>query len=241
MRLSTVFPTALLAASTYASQDAAASQAEDPIPAGAIWTAKWNTVDLQPYTQQCLNRNTYTAKIYKLSERTSPTFSPPFPSFPSPIFVQTLMQKNTVYPDLKDFAPDLKIFYNKQLYAGSWSGVDTHGTARELIQMDLHSVPYKVREWLKANPKQKHFSVQGDNMFFAPGAIYPILPLWVDEPDDLDCEGVFDELDVYSADVGDGKVVGKVAHSASGKEVEFTVEAMVLKKKGKAPTRKDEL
>jgi hypothetical protein len=35
--------------------------------------------------------------------------------------------------------------------------------------------------------------------------------------------------------------VGKVAHSASGKEVEFTVEAMVLKKKGKAPTRKDEL
>jgi hypothetical protein len=96
MRLSTVFPTALLAASTYASQDAAASQAEDPIPAGAIWTAKWNTVDLQPYTQQCLNRNTYTAKIYKLSERTSPTFSPPFPSFPSPIFVQTLTQKNSL-------------------------------------------------------------------------------------------------------------------------------------------------
>jgi hypothetical protein len=83
MKLLTLLPTALLAASTYASQEdpAAASQAEDPIPAGAIWTAKWNTVDLQPYTQQCLNRNTYSAKIYKLSERTSPTI--PQLSFPS--------------------------------------------------------------------------------------------------------------------------------------------------------------
>jgi hypothetical protein len=111
------------------------------------------------------------------------------------------------------------------------------------MHMDLHSIPYKVREWLKTNPKQKHFSVQGDNVFFAPGAIYPILPLWVDEPDEgLECDGVFDELDMYSVDVGDGKVVGKVAHSEKGaKEVEFTVEAMVLKKKGKAPTRKEEL
>jgi hypothetical protein len=111
------------------------------------------------------------------------------------------------------------------------------------MHMDLHSIPYKVREWLKTNPKQKHFSVQGDSVFFAPGAIYPILPLWVDEPDEgLECDGVFDELDAYSVDVGDGKVVGKVAHSEkAAKEVEFTVEAMVLKKKGKAPTRKEEL
>jgi hypothetical protein len=112
------------------------------------------------------------------------------------------------------------------------------------MQMDLHSIPYKVREWLKLNPKQKHFSVQGDSVFFAPGAIYPILPLWVDEPDaeGLECEGVFDELDDYGVEVGDGRVVGKVVHSDKGeKEVEFTVEAMVLKKKGKAPTRKDEL
>jgi hypothetical protein len=150
----------------------------------------------------------------------------------------------TVYPDLKEFAPDLKIFYNKQLYAGSWDGIDRHGNERELMRMDLHSMPYKVREWLKREKRQKHFSVQQDNVFFAPGAIYPILPLWVDEPEDgnLECETVFDDLEAYSNEPEDGKVVGKVTHSEKGKgEVEFTVSAMILKKKGKAPTRKDEL
>jgi hypothetical protein len=79
MRLLTLLPTALLAASSYASKEdpaAAASDAtlpEEPIPVGAVWTAKWDTTDLQPYSQRCLNRNTYTAKIYKLSERTLPT------------------------------------------------------------------------------------------------------------------------------------------------------------------------
>jgi hypothetical protein len=109
--------------------------------------------------------------------------------------------------------------------------------------MSHSTLPYKVREWLKANPKQKHFSVQDDNVFFAPGAIYPILPLWVDEPEDeRGCEDVFDvsALGDYSVDVGDGKVVGKVQHTNEGeKEVRFTVEAMVLKGKGKAPTRKE--
>jgi hypothetical protein len=69
MRLLNLLPTALLAATSYASEDPAAAASEDPIPAGAIWTAKWDTTALQPYTQHCLNRNTYTAKIYKLSER----------------------------------------------------------------------------------------------------------------------------------------------------------------------------
>jgi hypothetical protein len=222
MRLQNILSTALLAATTYASEDPASSApSSDPIPAGALWTAKWSTTDLQPYTQKCQNRNTYTAKIYKLSE---------------------------MYPDLKDFAPDLKIFYNKQLYAGSWSGHDAHGTQRDLMRMTLSTLPYKVREWLKQNPTQKHFSVQDDNVFFAPGAIYPILPLWVDEPEDeRGCDGVFDigeeGLERYSVEVGDGKVVGKVTHSSTGeKEVMFTVEAMRLEKKGKAPTRgNDEL
>jgi hypothetical protein len=112
------------------------------------------------------------------------------------------------------------------------------------MRMDLSSMPYKVREWLKRTPKQKHFSVQDDNVFFAPGAIYPILPLWVEEPDDgkLECEDVFDDLEIYSNEPADGKVVGKVTHSEKGKgEVDFTVEALLLQKKGKAPTRKDEL
>lgn len=143
-----------------------------------------------------------------------------------------------VYPDLKDFAPQLKIFYNKQLYAGTWRGIDHHGTARELIRMDLQHLPYKVREYVKLNPSQKHFSVQDDSVFFAPGAIYPILPLWVDESEE--CEDVFDvgNLGAYSNELEDGRVVGRVRHVGVGeKEVEFTVEALLVKKKGKAPTR----
>ncbi|KAF2028207.1 hypothetical protein EK21DRAFT_102039 [Setomelanomma holmii] len=226
MRLLNLLPTALLAATSYAADESSSQTSssapasgtpfEEPTPVGALWTAKWDTVALQPYTQHCLNRNTYTAKIYKLNE---------------------------LYPDLKDFAPELKIFYNKQLYAGSWSGIDEHGVKRDLMRMQLGDMPYKVREYLKQHPTQKHFSVQDDSVFFAPGAIYPILPLWVDEPEDdgLECEGVFDDLENYSNEPADGKVLGKVAHSVEGKnEVRFTVEALQVKKKGKAPTR-DEL
>lgn len=112
--------------------------------------------------------------------------------------------------------------------------------------MNLAELPYKVREWLKRETKQKHFSVQDDNVFFAPGAIYPILPLWVDEPEDgdLECETVFDDVDNYSNEPKDGAVIGKVTHSKSGKrEVQFTVEALQVQKKAKAPTRQgsDEL
>jgi hypothetical protein len=65
---------------------------------------------------------------------------------------------------------------------------------RELIKMDMSALPYRVREWLKRESLQRHFSVQDDVVFFAPGAIYPILPLWVDEPEDAsigECEGTF--------------------------------------------------
>lgn len=74
MRLSTLLPTALLAATSYAEEPAASSTpVKDPPTAGEVWKPKWDTVALQPYTQHCLNRNTYTANIYKLSERESYT------------------------------------------------------------------------------------------------------------------------------------------------------------------------
>lgn len=67
MRLSTILPAAVLAATSYAEEPAASIK--DPPTAGEVWKPKWDTVALQPYTQHCLNRNTYTASIYKLSER----------------------------------------------------------------------------------------------------------------------------------------------------------------------------
>jgi hypothetical protein len=104
MKFYSILPAALLAGASYAAEessstseaDAKATPWKEPTPVGELWTAKWDTVSLQPYTQHCLNRNTYTAKIYRLSE---------------------------LYPELKEFAPELKVFYNKQLYAGSWNGV----------------------------------------------------------------------------------------------------------------------
>lgn len=106
--------------------------------------------------------------------------------------------------------------------------------------MPLVDVPYKVREWLKRETKQRHFSVQDDVVFFAPGAIYPILPLWVDDAEDgAQCEGVFDDLENYSNEPKAGAVIGKVSHTNTGdKEVKFTVEALQVKANDGA---KDEL
>ncbi|KAI4936320.1 hypothetical protein J4E85_001649 [Alternaria conjuncta] len=117
MRLFSLLPPALLVAAAYASEDTSSSPAADePTPVGALWTAQWDATTLSPYTQHCHSKNTYNAKIYKLNE---------------------------LYPDLKDAAPQLKVFYNKQLYAGSWGGIDVHGTGRELIQMNMADMPYK--------------------------------------------------------------------------------------------------
>ncbi|KAH9866519.1 hypothetical protein J1614_008209 [Plenodomus biglobosus] len=211
MRLLTLLPAALLAATTQATDDASAADASpvpEPTPVGALWTASWSTSSLSPYTIHCRATTSYTTSIYTLAQ---------------------------LYPDLKDAAPQLKVFYNKQLYAGSWGGIDVHGTGRELIKMDMKDVPYKVREWLKKNGTQRHFSVQGDQVFFAPGAIYPLLPLWVDDGslDNPECEGVFDDLENYSNEPRDGAVIGKIQHTNTGeKEVKFTIEAMLVKKKG---------
>ena len=98
----------------------------------------------------------------------------------------------------------------------------------------MADMPYKVREWLKRESLQRHYSVQDDMVFFAPGAIYPILPLWVDDADEggEECEGVFDGLENYSNEPKDGAVIGKISHTNTGdKEVKFTVEALKVKAK----------
>jgi hypothetical protein len=227
MRLLSLLSPALLAATAYAAEDSSSSSSaseasaspavDEPTPVGALWTAQWDITTLKPYTQHCRNKNTYTAKIYKLNE---------------------------LYPDLKDQAPQLKVFYNKQLYAGSWGGIDVHGVGRELIKMNMADLPYKVREWLKRETLQRHYSVQDDAVFFAPGAIYPILPLWVDDAEEggFDCEGVFDDLENYSNEPKDGAVIGKVSHTNVGeKEVRFTVEALQVKASGGSEDGRDEL
>lgn len=190
------------------SQDTSSSTPDEPTPVGALWTAKWDATTLAPYTQHCRSKSSYDAKIYKLNE---------------------------LYPDLAEQAPQLKVFYNRQLYAGSWDGVDVHGTGRELMVMAVADLPYKVREWLKKESTQRHYSVQDDLVFFAPGAIYPILPLWVEETEDAtggECEGVFDSLESYANEPADGKVIGKVSHEKmGGKDVKFTVEALKVRAK----------
>lgn len=160
MRLLTLLP---FLATALASSSPDSSAAADPPTAGALWAATWNTSSLSLYTQTCHTRSSYKALIYKLGQ---------------------------LYPDLEIFAPQLKVFYNKQAYPGSWEGVDKHGNERELIKMELADLPWKVREWIKRESTQRHYSVHDDVVFFAPGAIYPILPLWV-EGESEGCEGMF--------------------------------------------------
>lgn len=59
--------------------------------------------------------------------------------------------------------------------------------------MQMSDVPFKVREWIKSQgEKQRHYSVHGgETVFFAPGAVYPILPLWVEGKEEEGCEGEF--------------------------------------------------
>lgn len=159
----------LLATTAFASTDSSSSPdsappTEDPTPVGALWTATWNSSTLAPFTQSCRTLTTHRGSIYKLSQ---------------------------LYPDLETYAPQLKVFYNKQLYPGSWSGIDKHGNDRELIKMDMNDLPWKVREWLKNESTQRHYSIDDDVVFFAPGAIYPILPLWVEGDESGECAGMY--------------------------------------------------
>ena len=116
-----------------------------------------------------------------------------------------------------------------------------HGNDRELMKMPYEDLPFGVREWLTRNPKQRHFSVQDDIVFFAPGAIYPLLPLWVDEAEGAlgECEGLFEDLENYSNELKEGAVVGRMSHTKKGdNEVEVTIEAFQVTK---AERERDEL
>ncbi|KAF2270193.1 hypothetical protein CC78DRAFT_574322 [Lojkania enalia] len=206
------------AASSSSSSSSSSSAIPEPTPVGEIWSPKWKDSDLSSYTKKCQNKAIFNAEIYRLGE---------------------------LYPTLKDFAPELKVFYNKQLYPGSWGGVDKHGNERELLKMGLEELPFGVREWLQRNPTQRRFSMQEDVVFFAPGAIYPIMPLWVDEPETeagsvgSDCEGLFEDLENYSTEPKDGAVLARLEHTRKEKnEIEFTIEAFQVKK---AEQSRDEL
>lgn len=76
--------------------------------------------------------------------------------------------------------------------------------------------------------------------------MYPILPLFVDEPENddsannIDCEGAYDDLDNYSATPKPGVVLSKMTHKSTGKnQVEISIDAFVVKEKEGA--QKDEL
>lgn len=115
--------TALASSSESSSSSSSSSSPEssaDPTPAGALHLAKWTDTTLTPYTRHCATSKTLTAQIYTLGE---------------------------MYPALKDWAAQLKVFYNKQHYPGSWEGKDVHGEGRELLKMEVEGLPFGVREW----------------------------------------------------------------------------------------------
>jgi hypothetical protein len=176
MRLTTLLPL-LVAATAHASSSAAedtaaptssptaaADPADDPTPIGALWTSSWDSSSLSPYHQSCGASSTFRAQVFKLA---------------------------ALYPDLEDYATGLKRFYAGTHYPGSWDGVDAHGMERELLKMDVADLPARVRKWMEQQgAEQKWFSVQGKTVFFAPGAVYPLVPLWVDAKGE-GCKGEF--------------------------------------------------
>ena len=67
--------------------------------------------------------------------------------------------------------------------------------------MQLDSLPPKVREWIAKESTQRHYSVhdgedvEGDGVvFFAPGAVYPILPLWVEDREEEGCASEYSDF-----------------------------------------------
>ncbi|KAF1995468.1 hypothetical protein P154DRAFT_500119 [Amniculicola lignicola CBS 123094] len=219
MKLLTLLSPALFAACALAADpDASPSESAVPeyTPLGQTWSPKWKAADLSSYTKRCESAASFKASIYTLGQ---------------------------MYPELKTFAPELKVFYHRQHYPGSWDGVDKHGNDRELIKMDFDTVPFGVKEWI-AKTKQRRYSVQEEVVFFAPGAMYSLLPHWVPESEEKGCDGLFDDLENYSAELEDGKVVATLEYKRIGKhDLEFTIEAFQVKKKAeeKKVEEKDEL
>lgn len=116
---------------------------------------------------------------------------------------------------LQPWADAIPFFFGGRPFPGSWEGVDHKGAAREVMKMDWADVPGAVRGWIrekqggepesderylfgvyegaeggervKGIKKLGEGSEDGLVVFFAAGALYEILPLWV--ADGSDCEG----------------------------------------------------
>jgi hypothetical protein len=181
MRLTTLLP--LLAAATAAHASSAPENtatasppaSDDPPPAGALWTSTWDATTLASYTQSCRATSTFRAQIFKLA---------------------------ALYPDLEAYATGLKRFYANTHYPGSWAGHDAHGMERELLKMEVAALPARVRTWMeKEEGEQKWYSVQGKTVFFAPGAVYPLVPLWVDAKGE-ECQGELQGRGLEKGSVG---------------------------------------
>jgi hypothetical protein len=194
------------------------------------------------------------------------------------------------------FDDALKKVFNTREYPGSWGGWDKHQYDRNLLMMEYHDMPVKVREWIEDQERNDGegkglFAVfnkpaQGNKahktvspplaekaaglrpldkkklVFFAPGALYNILPLWV--ASGSGCEGTLcslgsfygwhwltpglpaqlSDLDNYDSKLVDGGVVAwpvkytNADRKNDKREVEFTIQAQVLKA---AESSKEEL
>ena len=117
---------------------------------------------------------------------------------------------------LAPWSDAIPFFFGGRPFPGSWEGIDHKGAAREIVKMRWVDIPTVVREWIRekqAGDKEseerylfavyvgaedgekvkgvKLLSEGGDEenlvVFFAAGALYEILPLWVAEGSD--CEG----------------------------------------------------
>lgn len=98
--------------------------------------------------------------------------------------------------------------------------------------MPLASLPPKMHAYLARESTQRHFSVADDVVFFAPGAVYPLLPLWVEGQGE--CEEVFKGVEGYANEILEGGVVGKVGwREEKGREVEFWVEGWKVEGRGR--------
>lgn len=119
---------------------------------------------------------------------------------------------------LEPWSDALPFFFGGRPFPGSWEGIDHKVGAREVVKMRWADVPRKVQDWIrekqggdKESDERYLFGVyegategekvkevrmlseggdeEGLVVFFAAGALYEILPLWV--ADGSDCEGEF--------------------------------------------------
>jgi hypothetical protein len=157
---------------------------------GTVDTFKWQKpfpeAGMAPggFKSPCINTVNFKAKQYKLSD----------------------LQKEP--PDgLLPWAGEIDYILHSRMYPGSWDGANIHGDKRDVAIMEYKDVPQPVKKWIenqrqiedaekqtwfhvwekkgKEPPKageEAHVSKDEDKvLFFAPGQLYDILPLWVAE------------------------------------------------------------